>query len=127
PAGVEMVLVQPARKAPVPAGAMRQQIVMKTANVPADARRVTVLRARRIILVPGRVQRFRNQRALNRNVLRPTRADRLIHRPTDRTMVDDAVVARSQAHPVQCLARRVPGRTRTYRIITSCEPKAPRL
>src|SRR5690606_5629695 len=50
PAGVEMVLVQPARKAPVPAGAMRQQIVMKTANVPADARRVTVLRARRIIL-----------------------------------------------------------------------------
>ena len=62
PAGVgARFLVQPARQAPVSPGAMREEIVVEAADVAADAGRIAMLRAGRILLVPGGVQRLGNQ------------------------------------------------------------------
>src|SRR6185503_1735711 len=64
PANVKSLLVQTARETPVPSGAMREQVVMKAADVAAYARGVTVLRAGRIFFVAGFIEGFGDERAL---------------------------------------------------------------
>jgi len=72
---------------------MRQEIVVETADVASDAGRVAVLRPGRVFLVAGLVERLGDQGALQRDVLRAARAERLIQRPTDRAVVSDTVIA----------------------------------
>ncbi len=67
---MSLLLIEPSGKTDVATGAVGQQIVMKTARHPADAGRIPVLGARRILSMPRGVQRFGDQRSLQRDVLR---------------------------------------------------------
>ena len=73
--GVIAVGIESACHAPVPTFVMREQIVMQTRHIAPHAGCVAVLRASGISLVTGDVERFRNERALERDVLGSARAE----------------------------------------------------
>src|SRR5689334_11094388 len=78
-------------KAPVAPGAAGHQVVMKAADIPADAAGVAVHRAGGVVLVIRDVQWVGYDAALKRDVARPARADGFILAPADRAVIDDAV------------------------------------
>ena len=57
----------------------------------------------------GLVQRLRNQRALQCDVFRAARTERFVEGPTDRAVVNDAVIAGGHAHAIERRAGKVAG------------------
>ena len=102
-------LAQTAGETPIATSAMGEEVVMKAADVAADARGVTVLRADGIFFVPRFVKGFGDQRALERDVVCATRADGFVERPTDGAMINDAIVAGGHAHAVERHAGKIAG------------------
>ena len=86
---------------------------MKAADVAADARRVTVLRAGRIFLWPATFSASEIRVRCSVMFFAPRELNASSMRPTDRAVVDDAVVAAGHAHAVERLPEMLPGRTRT--------------
>ena len=94
------VPVEATAQAPVAARIVCKQVVVEAADIAADGRRVPVPRSRCIVLVIRNVQRFRNQRALQRKVLAASAAEGFVNRPADARMVQYAVVAAGEPHAV---------------------------
>ena len=74
---------------------------MKAADVAADTRGVTVLRAERIFFMASVVESFGDQVALERDIFSAARTEGFIKRPTDGAMVNDAIVAGGHPHAVE--------------------------
>jgi hypothetical protein len=89
------VRIEAADQAPVAAFAVGEQVVVERADVAADAARVAVLGPGRIVFVAGDIERLGDRRALQRDVLARSRAERLVEDSVDGTVIDDAVVAES--------------------------------
>src|SRR5262245_22234735 len=100
--------VQPAREAPVPPGAVGEQVVVEAADVPRDASGERVsLAGPLVLLVAGEVQGLRNDAALDGEVPPFARAEALVDAPTDRAVVEDDVLAAAGTAPVLSDARLV--------------------
>src|SRR5262249_51456837 len=92
---------QPAGEAPVPPGAVGQQVVVEAADVPGDAPGERVPLAGPLVLpVPGEVQRLRNDAPLEGEVPPLPGAEPLVDAPADRTVVEDDVIAPPGPAPV---------------------------
>src|SRR5262249_23927507 len=86
--------VQPAGEAPVPAGAVGEQVVVEAADVPGDAPGERgSLAGPLVLLVPREVQRLRDDAPLDGEVPALSRAEALVDAPADRAVVEDDVVA----------------------------------
>src|ERR1019366_8148317 len=102
-AGVFAGLVQAAGKTPVPIRAIREQVVVVTANVAADG---TGKRVRlQLGPVAGTIMRpvmqcLRDDVTLERDILCAARTGAFVRTPTDRAMIHDAVVAVAHARAV---------------------------
>ncbi len=82
---------------------------METADIAADASGITMLRARRIFFMTGIIERLGNQRALERDIVSAAGTEGLINRPTNRAMVDNAIIRRRHAHAVKRGAGNISG------------------
>ena len=82
---------------------------MEAADVAADAGRVTVLGAGRVLLMAGGIQGFRNEGALQGNVFSAARTEGFVESPTDGAMINDTLVAGGHAHAVEGGAGKIAG------------------
>ena len=98
------IAIQTAAHAPIPARIMRQQIVMKAADVAADGCRITMPRSRWIIFVVGDMQRFGNQSPLQCQIFSAATAERFVYRPADTRMVQNGILPARQTHSVKSSA-----------------------
>ena len=99
-ARIVTVAIEAAAQAPVTASIMRQQVVVETTDIAADGGRIAMPRSARIILMIRDVQRFRNQRSLQSQVLAAAATKRLVNRPADAGMIQDTMVTARKAHAI---------------------------
>src|SRR5262249_13764115 len=93
--------VQPAREAPIAAGAVGQEVVVEAADVARDAPRERVPLAGPLVLrVVGEVERLRDDAPLHGEVPPLARTEPLVDTPADRAVVINDVVAAAGAGAV---------------------------
>ncbi|WP_111640686.1 hypothetical protein [Marinimicrobium alkaliphilum] len=103
--GIKAVGIQPPRQRPVAAIVMGQQVVMETAHVTADTGGETVHGTCGVVAVPGGVERFRDQGALQANVARVAGREGLVERPTDGAAINNGMVTARHANAIRGITR----------------------
>src|SRR5262245_43481973 len=86
---------------------MREQVVMITADVPADRSRKRMRFVFRPIagaVMVRMVQRFGDDIALKRDVSRVARTRPFVRTPTNRAMIHNAMIATAQPRAIHCFA-----------------------